>query len=112
MATGPIHAWARVGAPRLIAAEATPTRTLHQDPVTRGDPGLGEQHAVRRAPGDRQAGGLVEGQPRGLRDQVAGGHGQVLGEGPVVPLGQQRTVRVHRLVAAAGVRIAEHRIRR
>ncbi len=74
-------------------------RALDEDRRARLDPRLGEEHAVRREPCRRQAGGLLEGQPDRFGHQVAPRHEDQVGERPVVPLGQQGPFGVERLVA-------------
>jgi hypothetical protein len=80
--------------------------TLDEDAVAGLDRRVGEQHPVGRQPGGRQARGLLEGQVGGLREQVAARHDDLLGERPLVPLGQDRPLRVERLVAHP-VRVAD-----
>ncbi len=71
---------------------------LHQDGVPRREPGLGEQHPVRREPGRRQAGRVGPGEPGRLGHQVGAGDDDLLGQRALVHLGQQRAPRVQRLV--------------
>ena len=65
-----------------------PAGALHEDGGAWLKAGSGEQHAVRGQVGRRQAGRLLEGQRRGLGQQVPPGHGQSLGERPVITLRQ------------------------
>ena len=64
-------------------------RALHEQGRARLDAGLLEQHLVRGQVGRRQAGGLLEGQRRGLRHQVAPRDADPIGEGAVVAFGEQ-----------------------
>ena len=54
---------------------------LHEHAVAGPEPALGEEHPVRRQPGGRQAGGLLEGQRGGLRYDVAARHRHPLAPG-------------------------------
>ena len=71
--------------------------------------GVREQHPVRGQPCRREARGLLERQRRRLRDDVAARHDDVLGEGAVVDLREQRPLRVEGLVAPPVV-ARDHRV--
>jgi hypothetical protein len=73
---------------------------LDEDGVAGLDAAAGKQHPVRSQPRRGQAGGLLERELRGLRDEIRERHGNTLGERALVLLGQQRAARIERLVPA------------
>jgi hypothetical protein len=75
---------------------------LHEHGVAGLEVALGEEHPVRRQPRGRQARGLGERQRRGLGDHVRPRHHDVVGERALVPLAEQRPLRVEGLVAGPG----------
>ena len=94
-ARAPVPAWPRCGwwprpgsrpaRPSRISAVATPPPAPWTRTVAPGSTrARREQHPVGGQVGRRQAGGLLEGQRRGLGHQVAPGHRDALGEGAVV----------------------------
>ncbi len=85
-------------------------RALHQQGRPGLDAGLLEQHLVCGQVGRRQAGRFLERQRRWLRHQVASRHADPLGEDAVVAFGKQRAAWIQGLVAAAGIRVGDHRV--
>jgi hypothetical protein len=77
--------------------------TLDQDPLPRSQVPAGEQHPVGGQVGHGEARGLLEGQRGRLVEEVAARHRDLLGEGAVVALGQDREVAGEGLVLTVGV---------
>ena len=86
----------------------TAAGALHEHRLAGLAGALHEEHPVGRQPRGRQAGRLLEGQRRGLRHEVAARHDDLLGEGALVALGEQRATGVVGLVAGP-VRVADRR---
>ncbi len=102
------HTRSPAAAPRRTRAVETPPPAPCTSTVPPGcSPGLGEEHAVGGQPRRRQAGGLLPGQARRLRHEVAPWDHHLVGEGALEPFGEKGTPRVHRLVAAE-VGVAHH----
>ena len=84
-------------------------RALHEHGHPRHHPRAREQHPVGGQPRGGQAGHLLEGELRGLGDQVAAGDGDPGRERSLMLLGEQRSPRVERLIPAPGV-VRDHRV--
>ena len=73
---------------------------LHEHRVAGLQVALDEEHAIGRQPRRRQAGGLLEAHRSRFGDHVGPRHDDLVGEGALVPLGEQRALGIERLVTA------------